>query len=263
MLSDITSSSPALATVIGDGAIIRNSIALILILIIAYIVLRSVTNVLTKVAENRPALRIRVKKIIPIVTMISWPLVTILAIKGIFKPTAQTLVAFGASAGIAIGFSVQDLLKNIFGGILILIEQPFSVGDKIDINGFYGEVTHIGLRSTAIQTPDDSKVTIPNSEFITKPVSNSNSGESYCQVVTIFYLPTSVDIAKTKDTMYLIANVSKYTNLNLPITVNVKNIAQNGHSLLEFRLKSYVLDIREEFKYAADLTERVYQALNQ
>ena len=98
----------------------------------------------------------------------------------------------------AIGFASQDILKNVFGGVIILIERPFNVGDKIEVTGQYGEVLEVGLRSTRIVTADDSIVVIPNGELMSKSISNSNSGEPNCQVVAEIYLPIDVDTMKAR-----------------------------------------------------------------
>ena len=106
----------------------------------------------------------------------SWTLIFYLIINGIFKPPAETLIAVLASLGIAVGFASQDIFKNIFGGIMILFDRPFQVGDKIEVENYYGEVIKIGLRSTRIITPDDSMVTIPNGDIMNKSVSNCKLG---------------------------------------------------------------------------------------
>jgi len=66
-------------------------------------------------------------------------------------------------------------------------DRPFHVGDKIEVGKYYGEVIEIGLRSTRIVTGDDSVVAVPNGEMMNHSISNSNSGESNCQVVAEFF----------------------------------------------------------------------------
>jgi small-conductance mechanosensitive channel len=166
-------------------------------------------------------------------------------------------VALTASAGIAVGFASQDILKNIFGGIMILFDRPFQVGDKIELGKYYGEVIHIGLRTVRIVTPDDSQVSIPNSEIVNQSVSNANSGENNCQVVAEFYLPPDIDLVKAKKIAYRAAAVSRYVYLNKPIAIVIKNEIHEGRSLLKMRLKAYVLDIRYEFPFSTEMTEIV------
>ena len=100
----------------------------------------------------------------------------------VFEVDAATLLAAGAALGVAIGFAAQDILKNIFGGLVIIADRPFQVGDKIQVAGTYGEVTAIGTRSTRIVTPDDNLVSVPNSQIVDGQVANANAGALDCQV---------------------------------------------------------------------------------
>ena len=123
-----------------------------------------------------------------------WTIVIYIIIANVIEPPIETLIAVTASAGIAVGFASQDILKNIFGGIMILLDRPFQAGDKIQVGSLYGEVLSIGLRTVRIVTPDDSIVSIPNGEIVNQSVSNANSGAFNCQVVAEFFLPPDIDI---------------------------------------------------------------------
>jgi small-conductance mechanosensitive channel len=129
------------------------------------------------------------------------------------------------------------------------------VGDKVEIGDYYGEVKNIGLRSTRIVTPDDSIVSIPNSDIMTKSVSNANAGEANCQVVAEIYLPVFIDLKKVKKIAIRAAQVSRYAYLNKPITVIFKNEIHQNRPVIKMRLKAYVLDIRYEFIFMSDMTE--------
>ncbi|MCE5250622.1 mechanosensitive ion channel family protein [bacterium] len=233
----------------------------VIIFFIALIALKYVTIVLEAFAEHRTNLRLLIKRVIPIIRIIGWTFVIYVIIFEIFAPPIETLVAVTASAGIAIGFASQDILKNIFGGITILLDRPFQVGDKIQVGEHYGEVVQIGMRSVRVVTPDDSLVTIPNSNIVNQSVSNANSGEFNCQVVSEFYLPPGIDLVKLKKIAYRAAAVSQYVYLNKPIVIIIKNEVYQGRSLLKVRLKAYVLDLRYEFPFASEMTEIVMSEL--
>jgi MscS family membrane protein len=182
-------------------------------------------------------------------------------IRQIINPPFETILAVAASLGFAVGFASQDILKNIFGGVVIIFDRTFQVGDKIEVGGHYGEVMSIGLRSTKIVTADDSMVTIPNSEIVNNTVSNSNSGEANCQVVAEIYLPLSVDMTMVRTIATEAAQSSKYIFLNKPIVVLFQNEIKEKRSFLKMRLKAYVMDIRYEFAFKSDMTEKVITAL--
>lgn len=232
-----------------------------IIFFIAFLVFKYVTKLLETIAEKSDRMRLSIKRIIPIFRIFGWSFIIYVIIEGIFNPPIETLIAMTGAAGIAIGFASQDILKNVFGGIMILFDHPFQVGDKIAVGDHYGEVVNIGLRTVRIVTADDSMVSIPNNEIISQMVSNSNSGEFNCQVVAEFFLPLSIDIEKAKQLAYEAAVVSKYTYLNKPIAVIVKNEIHEGRSLLKMRLKAYVLDLRYEFPFMSEMTEIVVREL--
>jgi len=71
---------------------------------------------------------------------------------------------------VAIGFAFQDIFKNFLAGILLLLQEPFSIGDQIIVNEFEGTVEDIALRSTQIRTYQGVQVVVPNSIVFTSPV---------------------------------------------------------------------------------------------
>ena len=233
----------------------------IIFLVAGYFVIKFLSFVLNVLAERGAQYRITFKGAIPIVKILGWLLIIFVIIVGIFRPPTATILAFSASIGVAVGFASQDLLKNIFGGIIIIFDRPFKSGDKIEMGKYYGEVVEIGLRSTRIITPDDSLVSIPNGEIMNSAVSNANSGEANCQVVAEIFLPVDVDTIKVRAIATQAAAVSKYVYLNKPITVLFFHEVKELRSYLKMRLKAYVMDIRDEFKFKSDMTELVIREL--
>lgn len=233
----------------------------LIVFLTALLIIRYISRFLEKIGERWTNLRLLIKRVIPVFRISSWTFAIYIIIAGILAPPIETLIAVTASAGIAVGFASQDILKNIFGGIMILFDRPFQVGDKIQVGSHYGEVMQIGLRTVRVVTADDSLVSIPNSEIVNQSVSNSNSGEFNCQVVSEFYLPIAVDLVRLKKIAYRAAAVSRYVYLNKPIAVIIKNEIYQGRSMLKMRLKAYVLDIRYEFAFASEMTELVLQQL--
>jgi MscS family membrane protein len=77
--------------------------------------------------------------------------------------------------GLALALAAQDSVKNIFAGVMIFVDKPFKMKDRIQIEGFDGVVEEVGLRSTRIRTLDGRIVTIPNSTFTDNSVVNVTS----------------------------------------------------------------------------------------
>ncbi|MFT5451159.1 MAG: small conductance mechanosensitive channel [Enterobacterales bacterium] len=79
-------------------------------------------------------------------------------------PTTSLVAIFGA-AGLAIGLSMQDSLKNFAAGVLLIINRPFKAGDFIEAAGVSGTVENIAVFSTIIRTGDNREIIVPNSNI--------------------------------------------------------------------------------------------------
>lgn len=96
--------------------------------------------------------------------LIVWILagLTILAVFGV--PIGPLLASAGV-AGLAVGLGAQTLIRDIIGGIFIVLEDQFHVGDVITVNAISGQVESLTLRYTALRTLDGAYVVIPNGEI--------------------------------------------------------------------------------------------------
>jgi len=250
---------PQSATLQEVGQTARNvglrMLGAVLVLVLIFFLIKGVAYVLETLAERNAERRLLYKRLVPIARVLLWGVGFYAVLRGIFDVDAQGLFAAAAAIGVAVGFAAQDLLKNIFGGLVVLFDQSFQVGDKIEIGGTYGEVTSIGLRSTRIVTPDDNLVTVPNAQVADDQVSNANAGELDCQVATDLYLPGDVDEGRAREIAYQAAVSSPYVYLEKPIVVLVRDEYDEGH-LVHLTVKAYVIDTRYEALLASDVTER-------
>lgn len=233
----------------------------LLFFVITYIFITLFTKLLEFFAEKSARARISIKGFIPILRIALWTLFIIAIMKIVYDPPKEMLLTTLASVAIAVGFATQDLLKNIFGGIMLLFDRPFKVGDKIKVGENYGEVISIGLRATRIVTSYDSMIVVPNMELMNTSVSNSNSGELYCQVVAKVILPIDAPMDKIRKIAIEAAQVSRYIYLNKPIEVLFANKIYQNKSFLDMELKAYVMDIRYEFEFKSDMTEMVIKEM--
>ncbi len=206
--------------------------------------------------------RLRILRLQPITNVILWIITIYVLVMTLFNPTPETLWALMGSSALALGFAAQDIVKNIFGGLLIIFDRPFQVGDRIDINGNYGEVVRIGIRNTDINTLDDSIVTIPNSKIISEHISNANSGALDCMVVVDLWLPIGIDVERVRKIAFEAAITSRYLNIDKAVTVLFFDHFDN-HPATNVKIKAYVLDARYEKGFAGDVTEAAKKALSE
>ncbi len=227
----------------------------LVIIVIFHFLIRALAWILETLAERSVRRRLTFKWLIPITRMALWAIAAYLILRTVFRVDAQGLLAASAALGLALGIAAQDLLKNVFGGLIVVFDQPFQVGDKISVGGTYGEVVSIGLRSTRIVTADDNLVTVPNSQVVEEQVANANAGQLNCQVVTDLYLPGRVDERRAREIAFEAAVISQYVFLNKPIVVLVRDEFRTTF-VTRVRVKAYVLDPRFEFLMQSDITER-------
>jgi len=99
--------------------------------------------------------------------------VGILAIVAIYTRDAFGWILTSFSVvGLVIGLSLQDILKNFFAGVWVLVERPFRIGDAIEVAGYSGSVEEISFRTTQLRTDDGREVIVPNGTFMTSAVVN-------------------------------------------------------------------------------------------
>lgn len=239
-----------------------NIFLILFILVLTYFLNKFLVQILDNISEKSTSYRLFVKRLVPIIRIVIWSFSLYIIIAGIIDPPFETVLTVTASIGIAVGFASQDILKNVFGGFIIILDRPFQVGDKVEVGDHYGEVQQIGLRSCRVVTPDDSVVTIPNGELMNKSVSNANSGALDCMVVAEIYLPADIDLTLVKRIAYKAAISSRYVFLKKPVSIATKNEIYEKNFVVKLRVKAYVLDIRYEFPFQSDMTELILEELN-
>ncbi len=136
--------------------------------------------VLASMSRNRDKLKIVEERTIPLfdnlakVILVASASYAILMIWRI-NPTAW-LTSAGV-LGIAIGFAAKDTIANLFGGVFIIADAPYKLGDFVVLDsGERGRVTHVGIRSTRLLTRDDVEITIPNAVIANAKIINESGG---------------------------------------------------------------------------------------
>jgi len=226
----------------------------VLILLVAWLLIRWISQSLEYLSARVPRARFFFKRLEPVLRISLW-FVALLLLFSLLAPSRETFLATIASFGLALGLGAQDLVKNVIGGLVILADRPYQLGDRVRIGEAYGEIDHIGLRSTKLTTPDDTRVTIPNSEILSRQVFNANSGVPDCQVVTDLYLPPDVPPAEAVQVGLEAAYSSPFLLSRKPVVVNLLDgFAEMPHLIV--RVKAYVFDHRYENRMKSDITVR-------
>jgi small conductance mechanosensitive channel len=106
---------------------------------------------------------------------VRWALITgaVIGCLGVFGIQTTSFAAVLGAAGLAIGLAFQGTLSNLAAGVMLLVFRPFKVGDLVKAAGQVGTVQEIDLFSTALDTPDNRRIIIPNSKISGDIIENS------------------------------------------------------------------------------------------
>lgn len=117
------------------------------------------------------------KFLLQVAVILVWIVGAVAALNSLGIQTA-TVVAVVGAAGLAIGLALQNSLSHFAAGIMLVSFRPFEVGDKIEGAGVSGTVDSIGLFSTTIVSPDNTRITVPNSNLFSGTLKNQTIMES-------------------------------------------------------------------------------------
>jgi small-conductance mechanosensitive channel len=109
-------------------------------------------------------------------------------------------------AGIALALAAQDLISNFFGGAIITVDKPFKVGDRIEVDTYYGDVLAIGTRSTRVRTIDGKIVTIPNNKITSSSVVNFSEPDPRLRFTIPVTAAYGSDIPQVKEILFEVVN---------------------------------------------------------
>jgi len=87
------------------------------------------------------------------------------------------IIGLFAVIGVGIGFGLQNLASNFVSGVILLLERPVKIGDRLELADVWGDVKRINLRTTVIETPDNIAIIIPNSKLLENEVINYSYGD--------------------------------------------------------------------------------------
>jgi len=168
----------------------------------------------------------------------------------------SSLLAGAGVIGMALALSAQDLLKNVFGSIMLIMDKPFVVGERIKIKHYDGVVEEIGLRSTKIRLLNGHQASIPNESMARDDIENIGR-RPFIRRITDIPLSVSISSAKAKKAVEIVQELLKNhegLNPDFPPRVWLNNFERDH---LELRL-IYWYHPPEYWKFTehADLVNR-------
>jgi len=201
--------------------------------------------------------RLNVLAVTPLVRLIVIVSAFVMVVPLVIEPSVQNMVAFLGTVGVALGFALKDYASSLIAGVVAIGEKPYRSGDWVEIDGIYGEVRHLGIRTVHLVTPGDDLVSIPHAKLWTEAVSNANNGAARHQCTADFYLHPEHDGLRVRDSLRDVALTSPYIYLDAPVAVIVHERPWGTH----YQLKAYPVASEQQFRFVSDLTLRGKAAL--
>lgn len=184
-------------------------------------------------------------------------IILIMTILNVFGVATTSVIAVLGSAGVAVGLALQGSLSNFAGGVLILILQPFKVGDYIIQGGSEGTVYEISLFYTKLKTGDNKVVVIPNGTLSNNTIVNVSHMDRR-RVDVVVGISYDADIRTAKD---IIFNLAQNDECRLPEDDAIVFVDNLGASSVDIGVRLWVKAsdywtvkwrLTENIKYAMD-----------
>lgn len=232
----------------------------ILAAIVVYIIGRWVIKWLRKFIDRfleRRNIEKTVKSFLDSLANITFKVLLFLIIVNILGIQTTSFAAILAAAGLAVGMSMKDNLSNFAGGVMLLVNKPFRVGERIVAQGVDGTVQSIGILYTVLLTGDNTTIFVPNGPLSTGNIVNY-SAQKERRVDITFNVNYGNDVNELKNTLLAIVDESSLIKKTPAPFVGV-TMVNNGSIDITIRVWVSSTD------YAAisvDLNEKVYATLS-
>lgn len=172
----------------------------------------------------------------------------------------QNLAIVAGALSVGIGFGLQSVVNNFVSGLILLVERPFKVGDRIEIGDKTGIVKRINVRSTEVMTFDNASIIVPNADLITGQVINWMHGDFSGR------LTVSVGVSYNADPDQMIAILLDIVNSHPQVLKRPEPfaiLAEFGADSLNFTVYFYVGNIGTEFGVGNEVRLTVLKRLRE
>lgn len=227
------------------------------IIVFAYILVHILSYLLVRVSERIGHYRTSIAMIIPLLKIIIYAIAFYYIVTAIIQPSVSQMVAFAGLFGAAVGIGLKDIFLELIGGLVIILEKPYQIGDMVTMGNYYGEVKDIGLRSTRLKTPADELVSVPNDTIFSQPVNSGNAGDIPMMILIDLFIHSGSDTECAVKILKEALVTSKYVIISkkYPYTVLVEDFP----FYTRIRAKGYVYDLRLEFEFKSEVTRRTLE----
>jgi small conductance mechanosensitive channel len=176
---DISNAWKSGARIINSSIALLPNFVLAIVIFALFLVLASASKSLTRRFTMRRRTHRGVALLISRLVQTGIVILGFLIALSVVAPSFQAadLIKMLGIGSVAIGFAFQNILQNFLAGILLLVSEPFQLGDLISVTGIGGNVEDIQARATVVTTKDGRQVVIPNAVLFTNPVAVATASQ--------------------------------------------------------------------------------------
>jgi small-conductance mechanosensitive channel len=172
------------------------------------------------------------------------------------------LLAGAGVMGLALSLAAKDTLSNLIAGVLLILDRPFQIGDRIELwdspaeTGSWGDVMEIGLRATKIRNPDNLIVVVPNNEIMRRDIINYTMSGSKIRLRIPIAVEYDSDLGLAKTLVLQVAqSVDGVAEYPEPIVI----LRGFGPSEVNLQLRVWINEARRRRAIADEITGRVVE----
>jgi len=238
----------------------RDVLLVLAVLVLARLLIVGAQWQLRRLADGAsPRQRLTILRIGPIARLLIRVAAVLVIVPLLIEPTVRNVFVLGASFALALAYLLKDYGSSFVAGLLTVLENTYQPGDWIKVDGHYGEVTSIASRAVHLRTADDSQVIVPHSRFWSESIVNSTQGTHSVLCVANFYLDPNHDASAARERLKEAAASSDYRRPDSQVSVTVVEKPWGT----QYRVKAYVKESREQFRFITDMTIRGKDAIRQ
>lgn len=243
----------------------HSAVETFLIIVITLLIIKVVNDLATHWKEDWAAKTASTAddRLIPLIEKIIKVIILALAVIFIFDSweiDISPLLATAGIAGIALSLAVKDSLANVLGGLQLVLDKTFKVGDKIKLeSGELGVIFDIGLRSTKLRTYDNEVIYIPNGYLANAKIKNYTVPDLKLRVNVEFGVAYGSDTDKVRE---VVVNILKKMDKVLENPEPAVEFLNMSDFSLDFIARAWVENYIDAYSMKLNMTDEIYKALN-
>jgi len=178
----------------------------------------------------------------------------VLVALGVLGVQLQNFAIVAGALGVGIGFGLQNIVNNFVSGLILLFERPVRVGDTVVIDGEWGTIRKIGLRSTTVLTFDQSELIVPNADLVSEKVTNWTLSNPIARLIVPVGVAYGTDVARVLE---VLRESGRAHGAVLTEPAPMALFVGFGDSSLDFELRIWVQELRMRLEVKSTLLAEI------